>query len=463
MEKKREYILDMFPYPSGYGLHVGHAIGYVSTDIYTRWLKLQGKECFHPFGFDSFGIPTEQYAEKVGRPPEEITKENIARFKSQLEILNLDLNWEAEIWTSSPKYWKWTQWIFLQLYNSWFNQETQKAEPIETCPFPDLDNWRLAYKAHSEVNWCEALKTVLSEDEIIDGKSERGGYPVEKKKMEQWFLRITAYRERLREGLKNVEWKGKSLQENWLDRLHDVVFSRQRKWGEPFPLEGEEGVMPAFAGSNWYFFRYLDPKNEEFFCDKEKQVDLPVDLYVGGAEHSTGHVLYARFITKVLYDLGHSLVDEPFKKIINVGILLGADGLKMSKSKGNAVVPDDVIEKYGVDAFRMWICFIGPFEQIKKWDDAGIKGCQRSLLKYKSLFERAEEIDSDSQRGLLEETKKGFDRDISSFSFNTAIPKFMKFVNSLFKEEKISKEVLDDSLRCFSPILVGLAKERDII
>lgn len=419
---KKHYVLDMFPYPSGSGLHIGHAVGYVATDIYSRWMK-KSCEVIHPMGFDSFGLPTEQYAISVGKSCEQVTVENILNFKRQMNNLCLDIDWDREIVTSNHDYYVWTQWIFLLLYNSWYNGT--KADSIENCPHNDKNSYRLAYKAISEVNWCEELKTVLSNDEIENNKSKRGGYPVVKKIMNQWFLRITSYKERLIEGLENVEWENKSVQINWIkNRLHDVVFSRQRKWGEKFPIDGETDTMPSFAGSNWYFFRYLDNKNTNCFCSKEKQFDLPVDIYVGGAEHNTGHILYARFITKVLYDLGHSIVDEPFKKIINVGLMMGKDGQKMSKSIGNVVNPDDIIEKYGIDAFRLGLCFMGRFKDVKNWNEGSVVGAVRLMDKIKRLLIINEDV------GDTEQLKFQIDADVEKFSFNTAVAKIMTFMNN---------------------------------
>lgn len=477
----------MFPYPSGNGLHVGHCIGYIGTDIYARHKKMRGYEVFHPFGFDSFGLPTELYAIKTGKSPQEITSENIATFKKQLGSLDLELDWESEVVTSDPKYYKWTQWIFLKLYNSWFNPKSNRAEPIDSCPHPDKDNYRLAYRAESEVNWCEALGTVLAESEIIDGKSERGGHPVQRKKMIQWFLRITPYKERLIKGLDNVDWAGKKVQKNWIqDRLHDVVFSRQRKWGEPFPiayidervrdvkeenlpithddwgLSGtvfEKDTMPSFAGSNWYFFRYLDANNENFFCDRLNQRKwLPVDIYVGGSEHTTGHVLYARFITKVLYDLGYSVVDEPFKKIINVGLMKGEDGRKMSKSLGNSVRPDDMIEKYGVDAFRLWISFIAPFEQEKFWKEDGLKGCVKFLHRLVSLCDKMVDEEIEDQVIKARKVCDAVEKDIEKFSFNTSVPRFMAFVNDMMKEDRVCRGALVPILFALSPFCPALCQ-----
>ncbi len=595
---KKQYILDAFPFPSGAGLHIGHTVGYLATDIYSRYLKKKGDEVFHPMGTDSYGLPTELYALKVGKDPRTVTEENIANFKSQLSILNLDLNWEAEISTCDEKYYKWTQWIFTLLRESWFNPISQKAEHIDSCPYPDKEEYRLAYKKFSEVNWCDELGTVLANDEVENGKSVRGDYPVIKKEMNQWFLRITPYADRLLSGLENVEWKGKHHQINWIGKsegfeidfqiknsaeritvfttkpetlkdvdfivtsrnsnfategregeyftghyaivpyynyevpiwvadyvvdgygtgfvmgvpcddkrdrdfgikyglyfpeydqtaqlspdinnthvvtrdelvekgygrikinykLHDITFSRQRKWGEPIPIEGETDTMPSYAGSNWYFFRYLDSKNDEYFCDKEKQKKwLPVDTYVCGAEHTTGHILYARFVTKVLFDLGHSEVEEPFKKIINVGLMMGSDGKKMSKSGNNSVDPSDLISTWGVDAFRLWVSFIAPFEQTKTWKEDGLKGCAKFLRNFEKMFDSLGDEHNDQQTKLATDLVKRVGDDIEKFSFNTAIPRFMTFVNEMSKFEKknflVVLRVLD-SLEPFAPDFV---------
>ena len=446
------YILDMFPYPSGKGLHIGHCVGYIPTDVVARYHRGLGNQVCHPMGFDSFGLPTEYYAISQGKTCEEVTQTNIARFKEQLNMLHLDLDWDREIWTSNPDYYCWTQWIFLQLYNSWFNHETCRAEPIETYWGKDPDSVRLVYKAVYEANWCEELQTTLADDEVTDGRSNRGGFPVTRKTIPSWFLRITPYKDRLKEGLENVEWANKKSQIKWLKRLHDVTFSRQRQWGEPIPISGETDTMPSIAGSNWYFFRYLDPKNDKEFCSKEAQNKwLPVDTYVGGSEHNTGHLLYARFITKVLYDLGHSTVDEPFKRIINVGLMMGEDGQKMAKSTGNAVAPDAMVAKYGIDAFRLGICFMGRFEEVKSWNEGSVKGCEKFLKKLVDLIGRVEEVEIPEQAGLVTAMSIAVGQDIQRFSFNTAVSKFMTCFNKLKKHDQISRTAMRDYLEALRP------------
>ena len=447
--KPKFYILDMFPYPSGKGLHIGHAVGYIATDIYARWKKNQGFEVCHPMGFDSFGLPTEYYAMTVGKSCEEVTETNISNFKKQLELLKLDLDWNREIRTSDPGYYRWTQWVFLQLYGSWFNPSSNKAESLATYTGNNPDSVRLAYKATYEANWCEALQTTLSDDEITDGKSDRGGYPVTRKQIPSWFLRIIPYKERLIEGLKSIEWENKKVQKNWIPKLHDINFSRQRKWGEPIPLPGETDTMPSIAGSNWYFFRYLDATNTHQFCSQEAQRWLPVDLYVGGSEHTTGHVLYARFITKVLYDLGHSIVDEPFTRLKNVGLMMGPDGQKMAKSRGNVVTPEEIIAKHGVNAFRMGICFLGRFEDIKSWNEGSIKGCAKFLQKVRDT--KTEKVEDPAQNLLVQQLESKVSIDIQNFSFNTCVSKFMICLDALKTKAPVSQSAFRKFLKILDP------------
>jgi leucyl-tRNA synthetase len=535
--KPKCYVLDMFPYPSGAGLHVGHPLGYIASDIYSRYKRLKGYNVLHPMGYDSFGLPAEQYALETGQHPAVTTEKNITTFRSQLDKIGFCYDWSREVRTSDPNYYKWTQWIFLQLFNSWYNRETNKAEPIATLipKLHDFDklsekeqadllmNYRLAYCGYGEVNWCEALGTVLANDEVVNGVSERGGYPVVKKKLRQWYLRITEYADRLLEGLERIEFSEamKDMQTNWIGKsegaeiefgvgsqesgvrlkvyttrpdtisgvdfmvlapehelvasivsaeqkqavdeyiayvksrserermaekkvtgvftgayavnpyngrevpiwlseyvlagygtgaimavpwgderdqrfaehfgipitditgklvkepvgvrkvnykMRDAAFSRQRYWGEPFPIKWVEGAavsldeselplelphvdsykpgpdgegplanipswvekhletntMPGYAGSSWYFLRYMDTGNDSAFCDR-KASDYwgQVDLYIGGTEHAVGHLLYSRMWTKVLYDLGHIGFDEPFKKLVNQGMIQG--------------------------------------------------------------------------------------------------------------------------------------------
>jgi leucyl-tRNA synthetase len=689
-KKPKFYVLDMFPYPSGAGLHVGHPEGYTATDIIARYKRMRGFNVLHPMGWDAFGLPAEQYAIKSGQHPAITTRENVAKFKSQLKRIGFSYDWQREINTTDSRYYKWTQWIFLKIYNSWFNPKTNKAEPISTYRGNNPGEVRLAYVADVPVNWCQELGTVLANEEVVDGKSEVGGFPVVRRPMRQWMLRITAYAERLIEELEGLDWPEgiKLLQRNWIGRsegaeidfkvdsnkirvfttrpdtlygatymvlapehslvdqivteeqwpavreyrertarksdlertelskektgvftgayainpaneekipiwiadyvllgygtgaiqavpahderdlefarkfdlpirqvvqppgdeepigfvgdglainspiidglpsrdairkitnwlaerglgkrainykLRDWLFSRQRYWGEPFPIVWEDGkhrslgenelpvipppledykptgtgepplakakdwirysdkamrelnVMPQWAGSCWYYLRFCDPQNDQRFVgeDAEKYwMGGPkpggVDLYVGGTEHAVLHLLYARFWHKVLFDLGYLSKTEPFQRLVNQGIVLGEDSQKMSKSRGNIVNPDDVIEQYGADAFRCYEMFMGPLEQMKPWSMRGVEGVSRFLARVWRLMMNEnqagewqlspalKDVDlSKTQNKVLHATIKKVTADIESLSFNTAISQMMIFVNAFIPQ-----------------------------
>ena len=780
------YILDMFPYPSGAGLHVGHPEGYTATDILARYRRALGLNVLHPMGWDSFGLPAEQYAVKTGQHPRVTTEANIANFTRQIKSLGFSYDWSRELATTDPDYFKWTQWIFLKLYNSWFNPETNKAEPIETLKYPvplqlpedqvgratpcapssvateprsrsdasdpaDLesarrayrDAKRLAYVSEAPVNWCPELGTVLANEEVIDGKSEVGGFPVIRKPMRQWMLRITAYAEKLLADLNTIDWSDslKEMQRNWIGRsegaevdfqiadssekirvfttrpdtlfgatymvlspehrlvpqitttgqkqavedykafaagksdlertelakeksgvftgayalnpvnggkipiwiadyvlasygtgaimavpahdtrdfefaqkfslpviqvvqptdpktewqgftddgtainsgfitglptaeakkkisawleekslghktinykLRDWLFSRQRYWGEPFPiiwkkdaagslyhealpesslpllppvledykptpngepplarakdwlnlLDGsvrETNTMPQWAGSCWYYLRYTDAKNANTFVGKEADSywmasngkSAGVDLYVGGTEHAVLHLLYARFWHKVLFDLGHVTTPEPFYKLVNQGLILGEDGQKMSKSRGNVVNPDDVLGEYGADAFRLYEMFMGPLQDTKPWNTKGVEGVYRFLGRVWRLFtdepsetefEQFETVSPEAERmKLLEVIKlnitiqdapatpaqlktlhaciKKVTEDLEGLRFNTAISAMMVFVNEAITWEARPLSALRDFLILLHPFAPHLAEE----
>ncbi len=699
--KQKFYVLDMFPYPSGAGLHVGHPEGYTATDIVARYKRMRGFNVLHPMGWDAFGLPAEQYAIKTGQHPAITTRENVAKFKSQLKRIGFSYDWRREINTTDPGYYKWTQWIFLQIYNSWFNPQTNRAEPISTYRGPDPDSVRLAYVADVPVNWCPELGTVLANEEVVDGKSEVGGFPVVRRPMRQWMLRITAYAERLLDELNELDWPEgiKLLQRNWIGRsegaeidfkihnsdqkirvfttrpdtlygatymvlapehslveqvvaeeqwpavrdyrertgrksdlertelskektgvftgafavnpaneekipiwiadyvllgygtgaiqavpahderdlefartfdlpvrqvvqpsgdenpigfvgdgiainspiidglqsrqairkitdwleehglgkrainykLRDWLFSRQRYWGEPFPIVWQDGnhralteselpvvppaledykptgtgepplakaedwirysdkatrelnVMPQWAGSCWYYLRFCDPRNDERFVGEEAERywaggDYPgtVDLYVGGTEHAVLHLLYARFWHKVLFDLGYVSKPEPFQRLVNQGIILGEDNQKMSKSRGNIVNPDDVIDEHGADAFRCYEMFMGPLEQMKPWSTRGVEGVARFLARVWRLlmtenqageWELSKKIKAVEptrpQQKVLHATIKKVTEDIEAFSFNTAISQMMIFVNAFIPQRGTETVPLD--------------------
>jgi len=715
--KPKFYVLDMFPYPSGAGLHVGHPEGYTATDIVARYKRLHGFNVLHPMGWDAFGLPAEQYAIKTGQHPAVTTRENVAKFKSQLKRIGFSYDWEREINTTDPRYYKWTQWIFLQIYNSWFNPETNKAEPISTYRGDDPDSVRLAYVADVPVNWCPELGTVLANEEVVDGKSEVGGFPVVRRPMRQWMLRITAFADRLLEGLDELDWPEgiKLLQRNWIGRsqgaeidfkienvdqqirvfttrpdtvyggtflvlapehslvdlivteeqwppvreyreraarkseleradlskektgvftgayainpatnekipiwiadyvllgygtgaiggvpahderdlefakkfdlpiivvvqptkdepafgftgegiainspiingltsaeakkkitawleergsgkrainykLRDWLFSRQRYWGEPFPIVWENGkhralqekelpvvppqlddykptgtgepplakakgwirysdkamretnTMPQWAGSCWYYLRFSDPHNDKRFVGEEAEGywmggDKPggVDLYVGGTEHAVLHLLYARFWQKVLFDLGYLSKPEPFQRLVNQGIILGEDNQKMSKSRGNIVNPDDVIDQHGSDAFRCYEMFMGPLEQMKPWSMRGVEGVASFLARVWRLlmtenqagdWELSKKIKAveatKSQQKVLHATIKNVTEDIESFSFNTAISQMMIFVNAFTNVETIPLSAMRTFLILLNPFSPHISSE----
>jgi leucyl-tRNA synthetase len=718
--KPKYYILDMFPYPSGDGLHVGHVEGYTATDILARFHRMQGFNVLHPMGWDAFGLPAEQYAIKTGQHPRVTTTRNIDNFRRQLQAVGFSYDWNREVSTTDPGYFRWTQWIFLQLYNAWFNPTTRKAEPISTYTGKEPDSVRLAYVAEMPVNWCPQLGTVLANEEVVDGKSEVGGFPVERRPLRQWMLRITAFAERLLEGLDGLDWPEgiKLLQRNWIGRsegalvkfqienapcevevfttrpdtlfgatymilapehplvtaittpdqreavekykasvasksdldrtelnkeksgvftgafainpvngdkipvwiadyvlmgygtgaimavpahddrdfefatkfslpirevvknegsttlahacfagegvavnsgfldglptaeakqkitawleeknlgrgtvnykLRDWLFSRQRYWGEPFPIVWEGGrhraltaeelpiiqpdmedfkptgtpepplskaldwlkysdkaqretnTMPQWAGSCWYYLRFCDATNSERFIGKDADQYWMarnakpggVDLYVGGTEHAVLHLLYARFWHKVLHDLGHVTTPEPFQRLVNQGMILGPDGQKMSKSRGNVITPDSVISEYGADSLRLYEMFMGPLEQMKPWSMKGVEGVYRFLARvWRLAMEENQEgewiLSSDlaeipltsQQLRVAHATIKKVTSDIRLLAFNTAISQMMVFTNEFVNAKPRPLEAHRILLPLLSPFAPHLAEE----
>lgn len=680
-EKPPYYVLDMFPYPSGQGLHVGHAEGYTATDIVARYKRMKGYNVLHPMGWDAFGLPAEQYALSTGNHPADFTHENIDTFRRQIKEIGLSYDWSREISTTDPEYYKWTQWIFIQLYNK-----------------------GLAYVDEIPVNWCPELGTVLANEEVINGRSERGNHPVIRKPMRQWVLKITEYAEQLLNDLDLVDWpqSTKEMQINWIGKsigsnvvfkidgfdkeftvfttradtlfgctycvlapehpfvleitskdklsavkqyideiqsksdlertdlnkdktgvftgayainpvnnkkipiwiadyvlasygtgaimavpghdtrdyefakkfdleiievlkggdvsveayegdgihvnsdfldglgkedaikkmnewlvennvgtpkttykLRDWLFSRQRYWGEPIPIvhmedgtmrtvdieelplelpavtnympssDGEsplanagdwleveiDGVkgkretntMPQWAGSCWYYIRFIDPNNNESFCD-EKLLEkwLPVDLYVGGAEHAVLHLLYARFWHKVLYDLDHVPTKEPFKKLFHQGMILGSNGEKMSKSRGNVVSPDVIFDSHGADSLRVYEMFMGPLEASLPWNDSGLDGTRKWLDRVYRLFTEYDKL-SDENDGSLDyvyhATVKKVEEDIESLRLNTAISQMMVFINECYKTKTIYRPYALGFIKMFSCFAPHLGEE----
>lgn len=708
---KPYYVLDMFPYPSGAGLHVGHPRGYIASDVFARMKRMSGYNVLHPMGFDSFGLPAEQYAIQTGKHPGPFTDTLVKRYKEQLSMLGFSYDWDRQLETHNPEYYKWTQWIFLQIYNSWFDTKKQKARTIDelvaifeksgnakvtaaqsSCniftakewkQFSEkeqqdiLMNYRIAYEGYAEVNWCEELGTVLANDEIIQGEngpvSERGGHPVIKKQMRQWFMRITAYADRLLAGLEKIDWSHsiKEIQRNWIGKsegseidfalensnekitvfttradtlfgvtyvvlapehelvqglrsqienwseveqyiataskkddiartsndkektgvqlkgifainpanneqvpvwiadyvlvgygtgavmavpmhderdkefasiyqlpvidrplvdkieitkkvngrlvtkykFRDAIFARQRYWGEPIPLmhtkdgviiplkekqlplelpkvksytpagngesplatvktwvkDGyETNTMPGWAGSSWYFLRYIDAMNKKAFAsDSELEYwfgkNGGVDMYVGGQEHATGHLLYSRFWHKVLHDLGYVQSDEPFKALRNQGMILAEDGRKMSKRWGNVINPDDVVEQFGADTMRVYEMFMGPFEASQPWSTDSMVGARRFIERIWRFQEKlvASPVKTESYKNfqkVLHKTIKKVSDDITEFSFNTAVSAMMIFANEAEKHSEIYTEDFKKFIQVLAPFAPHIAE-----
>ena len=686
--KRKFYALDMFPYPSGAGLHVGHPEGYTATDILSRMKRMQGYNVLHPMGWDAFGLPAEQYALDTGNDPAEFTEKNIDTFRRQIKSLGFSYDWDREINTTDPNYYKWTQWIFTKLYEK-----------------------GLAYVDEVAVNWCPALGTVLANEEVIDGVSERGGHPVERRPMRQWVLRITAYADRLIEDLEELDWPEsiKEMQRNWIGRsegaevrfaidgsnetfevfttrpdtlfgatyavlapehalvekittpeqkeaveayiqqvksksdlertdlakektgvftgayainpvsnekmpiwiadyvlvsygsgaimavpahderdhefaklfnlpikevvaggeiekeaytgdglhvnsgfldglnkadaiekmiawleekeigkkkvtyrLRDWLFSRQRYWGEPIPIihwedgesttvpveelplmlpktteirpsgtgesplanieewvnvvdeNGRKGrretnTMPQWAGSCWYFLRYIDPHNNEAIADPKKINEwLPVDMYIGGAEHAVLHLLYARFWHKFLYDIGVVPTKEPFQRLFNQGMILGENNEKMSKSKGNVVNPDDIVASHGADTLRLYEMFMGPLDASIAWSTNGLDGSRRFLDRIWRLLvdengnitsKLVDNDDSGKLEKVYHQTVKKVTDDFEGLRFNTAISQLMVFINEAYKADVLPKAYVEGFVKMIAPIVPHIAEE----
>ena len=482
--KPKFYILDMFPYPSGTGLHVGHPRGYIATDVYSRMKRMNGFNVLHPMGWDAFGLPAENFAILNKVHPRVAVEKNIAKFKEQLSIIGLDYDWSREINTTDPAFYKWTQWTFLQMYKK-----------------------GIAYESYEPINWCPGCMTGLANEDVeADGTCERCGSKVEKKPMRQWVLKITDYADRMLadldklpkwpEGVKEAQrhWIGREVDEegNVTYNLRDWIFSRQRYWGEPIPIihcpncgvvpvpekdlpvmlpdvksyaptgtgespladidewvnvpcpvcggdaKRETNTMPQWAGSSWYYLRYIDPKNADALVDPAKEKAwMPVDVYVGG-DHATRHLIYARFWHKFLFDIGVVSTEEPFPRLEFLGFILAPDGRKFGKRYGNAISPDDVIDTFGADAFRLYEMFIGPFENTAPWNPDGMVGTTRFIEKVYRLAESVASSTSEATlESLLNQTIKKVTEDIENFKFNTAVSTMMIFINEASKPESV--------------------------
>jgi leucyl-tRNA synthetase len=411
------YCAVMFPYPSAAGLHLGHYYNYAVIDSYCRWLRHRGATVFQPFGYDAFGLPAENYARKVGRDPAEVTYANIEQFRAQLVRMNTC--YQEHLVTCDPSYMKWTQWVFTRLHER-----------------------GLAYKAWGEVNWCPSCETVLANEQVIDGHCERCGSAVERRDMNQWYFRITDYRDRLIAGLDRIDMpeSTKRMQRAWLAELRDWCVSRQRTWGCPIPIKGEVDTLDTFVDSSFYYLRYLTDSETEFLPEGRYQ---PVDLYVGGVEHACTHLIYARFIHMVLFDMGIVPQEEPFRRIIHQGVIR-KDGAKMSKSKGNAVSPDD----YDPDELRLYLMFIGPYSEGGEWSDEHIVGQCRFLSRMRRWLESR-----GSDRIDLVPFEDQVDRDVRAFKFNKVVSGFMEFYNrhkNLRPDDETAQHV-EELLRVFAP------------
>lgn len=419
--KDCQYILTMFPYPSGSGLHIGHYYNYALMDSYSRWLKYKGTEVFQPISWDSFGLPAENYAIKHNRDVKEVTDENIENFRNQFKRMNT--GFEEKFKTSDPSYYKWTQWIFLKL--------KEKG---------------LVYKKIAPVNYCSSCETVIANSQVIEDKCERCSTEIEMKDLNQWFIRITDYKDRL---VSNLDWidypeSTKKKQRNWMENMQDWCVSRQRKWGCPIPIDGEEDTLDTFVCSSFYYLRNLDPNNdvELFSKDKYKQVDL----CVGGPEHATGHLIFARFINMFLYDIGIVPEEEPFKKVIHQG-MINYNGEKMSKSKGNVINPDD----YDPDELRMYLMFIGNYTQGGEWEDSKMKGIRKNISRMKIWLDKSTEDGENINTSELFDKIDGY---MLSFKFNKVISSFMEFYNKN-KNKIIDKESTDEIIKMYKCVAPG--------
>jgi len=518
------YILDFFPYPSGDGLSVGHARNYIPTDVLARYARMRGYAVLHPMGWDAFGLPAENDALTRGRHPRETTREYAATYKRQLQLIGCSYDWTRELATSDPAFYRWTQWTFLLLLRR-----------------------GLAYRAVGVQWWCPRCRTILANEQVIDGRCWRHtDTPVEQKALEQWYIRTTAYADRLLTDLDRLDWPEsiKAMQRNWIGRtddlgpqgpvvrfrLHDWLISRQRFWGAPIPVVycDRDGIVPVpedqlpvllpeveqyapsgtgrspldaipsfvetrcprcggparretdtldgFADSNWYFLRFASPHCAGGPWDPEAAAFwLPVDWYVGGAEHAVMHLLYARFFTKVLYDAGLVPFDEPFARLRNQGSMLSpVDGARMSKSRGNVTPPDDVVARYGADALRAAVMFIGPFDQDATWDPAGMVGASRFVHRLYGLFvrgarapERAEPPGADAPgvRAKVNHLLATAGTAIERFRFNTLIADLMVLTGDALRWERtwigtpLWRDVLDVLVRLAAPLVPFVAEE----
>jgi len=413
MNDNYKYVTVMFPYPSGSGLHCGHWYNYAIMDSYCRYLRYKGETVFQPFGYDAFGLPAENYAKKVGRDPREVTYENIDNFRIQME--NMNTQYEEILITSDTNYIEYTQWLFKQLYDK-----------------------GLAYKKDGEVDFCNSCETVLAREQVKDGKCERCSTEVEKKTLNQWYFKITDYKDRLIAGLDKIDFPESTIksQRNWLENQHDWCVSRQRSWGCPIPIEGETDTMDTFVDSSIYTIIY---------CIMKGIKPKPVDLYVGGSEHSCMHLIYVRFITMFLYDIGFIDFEEPITKLVHQGMILN-QGEKMSKSKDNVVSLDG----YDSDEIRFYLMFIGHYFDGGSWSDENIIGIRRFINRMKTWLDKTgeETIDIESFRKTI------FDF-TDSFKFNKVVSSFMILLNQN-KNKSLTTECKEELIQLIEIYMPGI-------
>jgi len=412
-DKDYKYIATFFPYPSGSGLHCGHWYNYAIMDSYCRYLRYKGEEVFQPFGYDSFGLPAENYAKKVGRDPREVTYENIENFRIQMD--NMDTQYEEMLITSDPNYIEYTQWLFKQLYDK-----------------------GLAYKKDGEVDFCNSCETVLAREQVKEGKCERCSTEVEKKTLNQWYFKITDYKDRLIAGLDKIDFPESTIksQRNWLENQHDWCVSRQRSWGCPIPIEGETDTMDTFVDSSIYTIIY---------CIMKGIKPKPVDLYVGGSEHACMHLIYIRFITMFLYDIGFIDFEEPITKLIHQGMILN-QGEKMSKSKDNVVSLDG----YDPDEIRFYLMFIGHYFDGGSWSDENIIGIRRFINRMKTWLDKTGEETID-----IETFKKTIFDFTDAFKFNKVVSSFMILLNQN-KNKALTPECKEELIQLIEIYMPGI-------
>lgn len=414
-----QYVTVMFPYPSGSGLHCGHWYNYAITDSYCRYLRYKGIEVFQPFGYDAFGLPAENYARKVGRDPREVTEENIVSFRKEMKRMNVE--YEELAVTCSDDYIKHTQWLFTKLLEK-----------------------GLAYKKLGTQDWCPSCETVLAKEQVKNNHCDRCETATEKKELEQWYLKITDYKQRLIDGLDKIDYpeSTKQQQRHWLNKLHDWCVSRQRSWGCPIPVEGETDTLDTFVDSSFYFVIY---------CLNKGIKPVPVDLYVGGKEHACMHLIYARFITMFLHDIGFIDFEEPFKKVIHQGMIL-KNGKKMAKSVGNTVN----LDSYDPDEIRFYLMFLGHYFDGGEWSDQSIVGIKKYINKLKNWFFI---IGNDVVD--IEALKKEVFQNTDNFKFNKVVSTFMVFYNNN-KSKKLSKNQQEEFISILEIYMPGIRSKLSV-